>query len=404
MQGPRLTEERLRYHLDSNQPMRERMCLALLPLLGPFTREQPRRPKGGPDGARDIEAVHQGQTTVWGAVGFKNGGGVDDDSRKDIETKFKDDLNNALRENVSLAGFVFFTNVDLTPGRRDALKRYGHDKGVAFVEIFDMEQLRHVLDSPEGLIARLQYLDIPMSATEQAALVGKFGTQLQNAVTARFDRVERTLAEMERFLSFQKPILRIDVFIALAEATTSAALGDEAAFLRITGLHDLPKTCSFLATNHFSHPKADSNLLTLTHMWNEDAPDKILTLQPSVGSPSIMASFNEISLTAGGNRVRIADLTLIGFEAICTEGIRRKIRRIAVDANGYELVDSAPDEMAGAIDVPSWPDGFKWPEKLPYNAAGRRWQVLVSRKVRNLFFDPPRAARQMHRLNTNWTG
>jgi hypothetical protein len=71
MDGPRLTEERLRNHLDCNQAMRERMCLALLPLLGPYTREQPRRPKGGPDGGRDIEAVYEGRTTIWGAVGFK---------------------------------------------------------------------------------------------------------------------------------------------------------------------------------------------------------------------------------------------------------------------------------------------------------------------------------------------
>jgi hypothetical protein len=39
MDGPRLTEERLRHHLDTNQVMRERMCLALLPLLGPYSRE-----------------------------------------------------------------------------------------------------------------------------------------------------------------------------------------------------------------------------------------------------------------------------------------------------------------------------------------------------------------------------
>ena len=62
----RLTEERLRNHLDSNQAMREQMCLALLPLLGSYTREQPRRPKGGPDGARDIEAFFQGTILVWG--------------------------------------------------------------------------------------------------------------------------------------------------------------------------------------------------------------------------------------------------------------------------------------------------------------------------------------------------
>ena len=81
MDGPRLTEERLRHHLDSNQVMRERMCLTVLPLLGPFTREQPRRPKGGPDGGRDIEAVYQGRTMIWGAVGFRNGGGSDEEAR-----------------------------------------------------------------------------------------------------------------------------------------------------------------------------------------------------------------------------------------------------------------------------------------------------------------------------------
>src|ERR1700722_226344 len=138
MDGPKLTEERLPHYLDSNQVMRERMCLALLPLLGPYTREQPRRPKGGPDGGRDIEAVYQGQITVWGAVGFKNGGGLDDASRDDAAQKFQGDLDRALAENASLAGFVFFTNVDLTPGRKENLLKYAQAKNVTFVDIFDM--------------------------------------------------------------------------------------------------------------------------------------------------------------------------------------------------------------------------------------------------------------------------
>jgi hypothetical protein len=132
---------------------------------------------------------------------------LDDSARDEAEEKFKSDLVRALTENPNLKGFVFFTNVDLTPGRKESLVRYAQAKQIAIVDVFDLERLRHVLDSPEGLIARLQYLDIPMSATEQAALVGKFGNQLQNAVTARFDRVEQTLAQMDRFLDFQKPIL-----------------------------------------------------------------------------------------------------------------------------------------------------------------------------------------------------
>ncbi len=54
-----------------------------------------------------------------------------------------------------------------------------------------------------------------MSATEQIALVNKFGTHLQSAVATRFDRVERTLSQMERFLDFQKPLYRLDAFVTL---------------------------------------------------------------------------------------------------------------------------------------------------------------------------------------------
>jgi len=129
----RLTEERLRYHLDSNQVMRERLCLALLPLLGPFTKEQPRRPKGGPDQGRDIEAIYKGQFVVWGAVGFRNGGGNDEQARREIEDKFKMDIERALEEAVSLAGFVFFTNVDLTPSRKERLIHHAQGKGVCRV-------------------------------------------------------------------------------------------------------------------------------------------------------------------------------------------------------------------------------------------------------------------------------
>jgi hypothetical protein len=145
---------------------------------------------------------------------------------------------------------------------------------------------------------------------------------------------------------------------------------------------------SFLATNHISDRRAASNLVTLTHMWNEESPDNILTLSPSMGFPNVMISYNELSLTTGGNRVRIADLTLITFEAICTEGIRDKIKRIAVDANGYELVNFSPDGRGEVA-------GVKWPERLPYKATDRKWQVLVTLKKRNLLFDQPKASGRM---------
>ena len=328
------------------------------PFVGPYTREQPRRPKGGPDGGRDIEAIYQGATVVWGAVSFRNGGGADDSARQEAVEKFKSDLDRAVTENSSLTAFVFFTNVDLTPARIESLKAYAQGRNIKNIDIFDMERLRHVLDSPEGLIARLQYLDIPMSATEQAALVAKFGNQLQNAVTARFDRVERTLEQMERFLQFQKPLLRLDLYVELIEPATSAAIGDEAIRFFIHGLHDLPKTLSCLLVNQFGHPMSAHALVVLTHMWNEERPSQILSLSPSSSSsPKLITSYNELSLSTVGRRVRIADLTIVGLEVVCTEGIRGKIRQIAVDVNGYQLFCFPADEQGEAIEL-IWPEGL----------------------------------------------
>ncbi len=193
-----ITEERLRNYLDSNQMNRERMCLALLPILGPYTNEQPRRPKGGPDGGRDLEAIFQGSVIVWGAVGFKNGGGADMSARELAMGKFKEDLERALQENALLQGFVFFTNVDLTPTQKADLHRYAADRGIKVSDVFDMERLRHALDKPAGLITRLQYLDISMSQTEQASLVAQYGSHLKEVLTEKLDRVECAVTRIQK--------------------------------------------------------------------------------------------------------------------------------------------------------------------------------------------------------------
>ena len=379
----RLTEERLRSYLDTNQVMRERMCLALLPLLGPYTCEQPRRPKGGPDGGRDLEAIFQGSIPVWGAVGFRNGGGSDDAARRWAEDKFKSDLDAAREENPALPGFVFFTNVDLTPGIKQDLIRHAQSKNVAVIDIFDMERLRHALDTPEGLLVRLQYLDIPMSATEQVALVGKYGTQLQHAVTTRFDRVERTLAQMERFLAFQKPLYRLDFYFGLVTPAASAAIGDEAILLVLHGLHDLQKKLYCLCRNDFAHAAASNMRVMSVQMWNSDDASKVLTLGPSLSFfPHLLTSFTQLSLTSGGHRVRIADFTSINLEAVCTEGFRAKIRSIAVDANGFELFDHAADGQGEAGTV-------AWAPGLTCNPSSRKWVSLVTLKSRDLLFSPP---------------
>ena len=193
---------------------------------------------------------------------------------------------------------------------------------------------------------------------------------------------------MEKFLAFQKPLLRLDLYVELILPATSELLGDAAILLLISGLHDLPKTEFLLVVNQFGHPHSRTALVSATHLWSEDTPSKVLSLPSSESqSLTLMASYNELSLTNLGQRVTLADLTILSFEAFCTDGVRDKIKQISVDANGFQLCSSLAD---GNGDVPS----LKWGENLPYNVAEHKWVRLVKRKEVNFLFNPPEQSRQ----------
>ena len=389
MEGPRLTEERLRHHLDTRQPEREGLCLALLPLLGPYSREQPRRPKGGPDGGRDLEALYEGTRVVWGAVGFRNGGGNDKAARDDADEKFRADLKRMLQEDPEHHGFVFFTNVDLHPAQHESLAAHALASGPKHVSIFDFERLRNVLDSPEGLIARLQYLGIAMSPTEQAALVSKFGRELQRVVTTRLDRVERTLTEMEHFMAFQKPVFRIDVYVQLTEAIASDQLGDEIVILHIIGLRDLSDGFACVCRNEPSQPQSASTLVFRLTTWAEGnllgGQGPATQHAPTASSnPKQVQAFGALSLLRVGSQyVRLIDLMFLRLEAICTKSIRSRVQKIAIDVNGYELFKCAPDSEAQVV-APTVPPG------VDFNPSAYEWVRLIRLAHRDCFFDPPR--------------
>lgn len=196
MTTPQLTEERLRTYLDGNQPARERLCIAVLNMDRRFSDVRPRHPKGGPDGGRDIEAKYRDSELAYGAAGFVNGANDSDAQIKQIKGKFKADLKAALRETVKPTAFVFFTNVALTAGEKAALVMAATKSGVTACDIFDRERLRVALDGTDGLGARVQYLDIPMSSAEQASFFARWGDDIQSLVASRFQSVESTLARL----------------------------------------------------------------------------------------------------------------------------------------------------------------------------------------------------------------
>jgi hypothetical protein len=380
--GRHLTEERLRNHLDGNQPSRELLCAALLPSLGPYTLVKSRRPKGGRDGSRDIEAVYDASLIAWGGVGFRNGGGSDDRARREASRKFKSDLNDALKKNPTLQVFFFFTNVDLTPAQIEDLTAHAINAGPSVVDVFDFERLRATLDSPQGFIPRLQHLGILMSPEEQLGLVDRIGDQLQSAMSSRFDGVEATLSEMQRFLDFQKPIYRLDYFIELTRNAPSAEIGGQHVLIEVGGLfHNKTKYFTIISTIE-GHHVSSTHPVCVPRFWTSSTPEKVETCAPNFGKRNVVTAHCSVVLTSGTTRSRLVDLTSVYLGIAVTEEIRPLIKRVRVDANGYELFDIVPEWSA---------DDYKvdLPAALGVSHSSHSWSNMSADALRDIFFDPP---------------
>jgi hypothetical protein len=226
------TDERLRMWLDGNQPQRERLCLAILGLDRRYTQVMPRRPNGGPDGGRDIEALFEGRAKIWGGVGFRNNVRDSAADKRWVKAKFAGDLKEANKANPRLDHFVFFTNVDLTPGDLIKLQTQGKALGMVVCDIYYRERIRMLLDSPEGLALRYQYLSIDLSSAEQATFFARFGDVLHRTVENRFDVVDRKLARIE----FLSECFRPARFVGLGLSFKRSLRSDEIGNLKLLAL------------------------------------------------------------------------------------------------------------------------------------------------------------------------
>jgi hypothetical protein len=290
--APQLTEERLRSWLDSKQVDRERMCLALLTLDHRFANPRPRRPKGGPDGARDIELAFNGME-AWGAVGFRNSANDSHEDKAWVKKKFQFDLESALKENRELRSFVFLTNIDLTPAELRALVDFASTKSILQCEIFYRERIRHLLDAPAGLGLRFQYLGIPLSEAEQVAFFERFGSQLEQLMLKKFDDVDKKLARIEFFHDCARPLMGIDFFVELARQYTPAELGHFRVLIEIINLHERePHPTLWLACRDsylVSHGVGGETLLFANKSlaWSRN-PDEVI--QSTVFSQSLVST------------------------------------------------------------------------------------------------------------------
>jgi hypothetical protein len=224
------TDERLKGYLDTNQLHRERMCLAVLAADRRFSDVRPRHPRGGPDGARDIEALYEGQQRVFGAVGFVNQANDSEEHKRRSTKKFQDDLNEVLQQTPRPEVFVFFTNVNLTIGEKDDLAASAKNRGLAHAEIFDRERIRIVLDSAEGLSVRFQYLGIPLSEAEQASFFARWGDDIQSLLNTGFGALEKSLKRIHFMQEANLPLNSLWVSLQLDREYSGSEIGHFRAF------------------------------------------------------------------------------------------------------------------------------------------------------------------------------
>jgi fido (protein-threonine AMPylation protein) len=171
----------------------ERLCAALLHLEG-YEDVDPQCPLGGGDGKKDVLFRRDGKT--WIAAAYFP---TTEKTFADTRSKFLKDFEGVALN--SAYGFAFFTNQPLTLSERDELIA---GAGETRVEIYHLERLRALLDSPKGCGIRLEYLRIAMTEEEQLAFWSAMNydvtrkllqnEQLLTNMDAKLDRIERTMA------------------------------------------------------------------------------------------------------------------------------------------------------------------------------------------------------------------
>lgn len=181
------------------------MCLEILSVQEGYSELQPRLPKGGPDGGRDIQGLYKGNL-FFGAAGFVNDATDTEEHRKQIQGKFRDDLDNALKVKEGKpnpAGFVFLTNVGLTPTIIGDLQKSAYVKGISYCEIYDRERIRIILDSNRGYAIRFRYLDISLSDAEQKDFFSAWADDITSLIGSGISGIDQTTKRIQFLLESQ---------------------------------------------------------------------------------------------------------------------------------------------------------------------------------------------------------
>ncbi|MBI3031140.1 MAG: hypothetical protein HYY64_16675 [Candidatus Rokubacteria bacterium] len=317
---------------------------------------------------------------MWGAVGFQNQVSDSPRDKRDAKKKFADDLEAALKEKPDLKGFVFFTNVDLTPGELQELETYARTKGISHLDIYGRERIRITLDSPEGLASRIQYLQIPLSDAEQAAFFARFGNDIEAAITRGFDQVDVKLARLEFLQECSKPLRRLAIVLDFDLEITPDELGP---YRVLVVLQDLgkrdPHPCLCIAGRE-AYPKYSiDGREELRHghqhiAWSVNPDSNLQATIISFGETKLKQLFIDAGVSADAMPFRtLGSLDDQTAWVYCTPSLLKQLTGLGLVANDYVLFYEPASEFASMTGDPLVP----LPIHLTERPSGEGWVSLM---------------------------
>ena len=169
---------------DKGQAASERLAGVILSHEG-FRGIDPSHPLGGKDGLKDMLLTNKGRKWV-GAVFFPRG----QKSFSEIKKKFIHDCEGAVKKNAG--GIVFVTNQELKLAERRELV----DSQSIDVQLFHLERICLLLNTPSLYGARLEFLGIDMSKEEQLSFFAEHDSKIgkiESTLTRLSYRIEKAL-------------------------------------------------------------------------------------------------------------------------------------------------------------------------------------------------------------------
>jgi len=337
-------------------------------------------PRGGPDEGRDLEARYEDGRPAWGAIGFQNSVSDTTRERTQAKRKFASDLACALSEHANLKVFVFLTNVGLTVRDKQALTELAKGKKIDVCVILDREHIRVLLDSPDGLSIRYQYLEIPLSDAEQAAFFAKWGSDLQSLISHSFDAIDRDIKRIQFNQEQHRPLRQLSFGLKLSQPLTVKDRPHLRAVLCVipTSPRRAYRRLNLAVTNDDGkwapdRPHVGSALTGA--FWADDPTKPIGTFQSgrSESMTYVGASAGYSEWGAPGPQATLADLDENYFLFLANSRLADLIEKASIVANEYLLWEAERDELR--IDAPN--DTPEWPWNLTEAEAGDPWRRIM---------------------------